>query len=99
MAVQFIFGGSGRGKTYFLQHKIMEEAVNNPKKDYIMIVPEQFTMQTQKDMIKISPGHGIMNVDVQSFVRLAYRVFSETGVGNLSVLDDLGKIMILKCRR
>ena len=37
MAVQFIFGGSGRGKTYFLQHKIMEEAVNNPKKDYIMM--------------------------------------------------------------
>ena len=25
MAVQFIFGGSGRGKTYFLQHKIMVE--------------------------------------------------------------------------
>ena len=35
MAVQFIFGGSGRGKTYFLQHKIMGEAVKNPKKDYI----------------------------------------------------------------
>lgn len=33
MAVQFIFGGSGRGKTYFLQHKIMEEAVKNPKKE------------------------------------------------------------------
>ena len=61
-----------------------------------MIVPEQFTMQTQKDMIKISPGHGIMNIDVQSFVRLAFRVFSETGAGNLPVLDDLGKIMILK---
>lgn len=96
MAVQFIFGGSGRGKTYFLQHKIMDEAVKNPKKDYIMIVPEQFTMQTQKDMIRISPGHGIMNVDVQSFVRLAFRVFSETGAGNLPVLDDLGKVMILK---
>ena len=96
MAVQFIFGGSGRGKTYFLQHKIMEEAVKNPKKDYIMIVPEQFTMQTQKDMIRISPGHGIMNVDVQSFVRLAFRVFSETGAGKVQVLDDLGKIMILK---
>lgn len=96
MAVQFIFGGSGRGKTYFLQHKIMEEAVKNLKKDYIMIVPEQFTMQTQKDMIRISPGHGIMNVDVQSFVRLAFRVFSETGAGNVQVLDDLGKIMILK---
>ena len=46
-------------------------------------------------MIKISPGHGIMNIDVQSFVRLAFRVFSETGAGNLPVLDDLGKIMIL----
>ena len=30
MAVQFIFGGSGRGKTYFCKDKIMEEAVNNP---------------------------------------------------------------------
>lgn len=47
-------------------------------------------------MIRISPGHGIMNVDVQSFVRLAFRVFSETGAGNVQVLDDLGKIMILK---
>ena len=94
MAVQFIFGGSGRGKTYFLQHKIMEEAVNNPKKDYIMIVPEQFTMQTQKDMIKISPRPAPPPIDVQSFVRLAFRVFSEKKCSDrirtsLNILEEI----------
>ena len=99
MSLQFIIGSSGIGKTHYACQRIIQESLENPGKLYYIIVPEQFTMQTQKDMIKISPGHGIMNVDVQSFVRLAYRVFSETGVGNLSVLDDLGKIMILKCRK
>lgn len=57
-----------------------------------MIVPEQFTMQTQKDMIRISPGHGIMNVDVQSFVRLAFRVFSETGAEMFRFLMTLARL-------
>ncbi len=45
-----------------------------------MLVPEQFTMQTQKDLVRMHPRHGIMNIDVLSFARLAYRVFEETGV-------------------
>ena len=95
MSLQLIYGPSGSGKSYTLYKKIIEQSIREPDREFIVIVPEQFTMQTQKDMIKISPGHGIMNIDVQSFVRLAFRVFSETGAGNLPVLDDLGKIMIL----
>lgn len=96
MSLQFILGGSGRGKTYYMQHLIMEEAKMFPTRQYIFLVPEQFTMQTQKELISMSEAKGIMNIDVQSFLRLAFRVFSETGAGNMPVLDDMGKTMILK---
>lgn len=96
MSLQFILGGSGRGKTYYLQHLVTEEAKLFPDRQYIFLVPEQFTMQTQKELICMSREKGILNIDVQSFLRLAFRVFSETGANNLPVLDDMGKTMILK---
>ncbi len=96
MAIQFILGGSGRGKSYYVNHMISKMAQEEPETQFIMLVPEQFTMQTQKDMVNISACHGIMNIDVQSFIRLAYRIFGETGAGNLPVLDDMGKTMILR---
>lgn len=96
MSVQFILGGSGCGKTYYMQHFISEEAKRFPDRQYIFLVPEQFTMQTQKELIGVSDKKGIMNIDVQSFVRLAFRVFSETGANHMPVLDDMGKTMILK---
>lgn len=96
MSLQFILGGSGCGKTYYAQHFISQEAAYFPQRQYIFLVPEQFTMQTQKELISISEAGGIMNIDVQSFVRLAFRVFEETGAGNLPVLDDMGKTMVLK---
>ncbi len=96
MALQFILGGSGRGKTYYLQHFISKEAKMFPNRQYIYLVPEQFTMQTQKAFIEISEEKGILNIDVQSFLRLAFRIFAETGAGNIPVLDDMGKTMVLK---
>lgn len=96
MSLQFILGGSGRGKTSYLQNMIIKEAFENQSKNYFMIVPEQFTMQTQKNFITLSDTKGIMNIEVQSFARLAFRILSETGAGNEPVIDDMGKTMILK---
>ena len=80
MALQFVFGGSGSGKSHSLYQKTVEEAAANPEKTYIVLVPEQFSMQTQKDLVEASPNHAIMNIDVLSFGRLAYRVMEETGM-------------------
>ena len=96
MPLKFIFGPSGSGKTYHLYHHIIEESMRNPSHNYIVLVPEQFTMQTQKDLVSMHPHKGIMNIDVLSFGRLAYRVFEETGGKNLPVLDDEGKNLILR---
>ena len=96
MPLQFVFGPSGSGKSYYLYHHIIEESMEHPDRDYIVLVPEQFTMQTQRDLVSMHPHHGIMNIDVLSFGRLAYRVFEETGGGSLPVLDDEGKNLILR---
>ena len=96
MPLQFVFGPSGSGKSYYLYHHIIEESMEHPDRNYIVLVPEQFTMQTQKDLVSMHPHHGIMNIDVLSFGRLAYRVFEETGGGSLPVLDDEGKNLILR---
>ncbi len=96
MPFTFVFGPSGSGKSHYLYRKTIHESLEHPEENYMVIVPEQFTMQTQKDLVLSHPRKGIMNIDVLSFARLAYRVFEETGEKNLPVLDDEGKNLVLK---
>ncbi len=95
MALQLILGGSGYGKSRFLYEDIIAKSLAQPEALHYVIVPEQYTMQTEKDIIKLHPGRGIMNIDVLSFRRLAYRVMEETGVNQLPLLDDTGKKLVL----
>lgn len=43
MAVHFILGGSGRGKSYYLNHIVAARAQEEKDKTFIMLVPEQAT--------------------------------------------------------
>ena len=96
MSLQLILGGSGAGKSTYLYSSIIEESINNPDTDYIIIVPEQYTMATQKRVVELHPRKGILNIDVISFERLAYRVFEEVGASDYPVLDDTGKNLIVR---
>lgn len=96
MPLKFIFGPSGSGKSHHLYQYVIEKSMIYPNQNYIVLVPEQFTMQTQKDLVTMHDRGGIMNIDVLSFARLAYRVFEETGAGSLPILDDEGKNLILR---
>lgn len=96
MSLQFITGNSGNGKTKYLFNRIVKEAKANPRDNYLVIVPEQFTMQTQRQLVDLSENKAIMNIDVLSFKRLAYRVFDELGITNLTVLEETGKNLVLR---
>ena len=78
MALRFILGSSGSGKSTYLYEEIVRRAGEQPETTFYVIVPEQFTMQTQRELVKKSGG-GILNIDVVSFQRLAYRIFDELG--------------------
>jgi len=94
--IQFIVGSSGAGKSSEAFGTIISEAIQNPDKTYLVIVPEQFTLQTQKELVMRHPNKGIMNIDVLSFLRLAFRVFEERGTKQGMVLEDMGKSLIVK---
>ena len=96
MALQMILGRSGAGKSHQLYEKVIEQSIKHPEKQYFVIVPEQFTMQTQRDLVAMHPNHGIYNIDVLSFMRLAYRVFEEQGGMKRTVLEDTGKSMLVR---
>lgn len=96
MSLQFIYGPSGSGKSHTLYKKIIEQSLLEPTREFLVIVPEQFTMQTQKKLVEMHPRKGILNIDVLSFQRLAWRVFEEVGTDRHTVLEDTGKNLLLR---
>ena len=96
MGLRFILGPSGAGKTKFIYDEIINKAEKNKDKNYIIVVPEQFTMAVQKDIVAMHPRHSVMNIDIVSFNRLAFRIFEELGINRLSILDDTGKTLVLR---
>lgn len=98
MSLRFIFGAGGAGKTEYLLQYFLKHAPENFRKNWFLIVPEQDTLAMQKKILAhpANPGGGILNIDVLSFNRLAYRVFEELGLQAMTIIDDTGKIMILR---
>lgn len=96
MSLQFITGGSGSGKSTMLYRMISKEAAEHPNQKYIVLVPDQFTLETQKTLVELSGRGGILNIDVLSFHRLAYRAFEEVPVFRKTILEDMGKMMLLR---
>lgn len=96
MSLQFVLGPSGAGKTRYIYEQMIRQSLEHPEKRFLLLVPEQATMEAQRDIITMHPGHYMTNIDVLSFNRLAYRVFEELSVETLTLLDDMGKSMVLR---
>ena len=96
MSLQMIIGGEGSHRSEYMYQNLIEEALKKPEQQFYLIVPEQYTMQTQMKMTEMHPGHGVMNIDIVSFPRLAYRVFEEIGGIKKTILEDTGKRMVIR---
>ena len=96
MALRFITGRSGQGKTEYLVQEVIRRSIECPEKQYYVIVPEQFSLEMQRKMVKKHPRHGFFNIDILSFHRLAYRIFAECRYQPGEILEDLGVSMMLR---
>ncbi|MCQ2499996.1 MAG: helicase-exonuclease AddAB subunit AddB [Lachnospiraceae bacterium] len=96
MSLQIIAGNSGSGKSQYIYEKIVKEAIRHPEQKFLILVPEQFNMQTQKRLTTLHPGGCLLNIDVLSFNRLAYRIFQEVGGKQQPILEDCGKSLVIQ---
>ncbi|WP_042162779.1 helicase-exonuclease AddAB subunit AddB, partial [Paenibacillus gorillae] len=96
MALRFVLGRSGSGKTTYCLEEIRGRLRKEPKgSPLIMLVPEQATFQTEYSLLKGSGLDGAVRAQALSFRRLAFRVMQETGGTALVPIGDTGKHMLL----
>lgn len=92
--MRLILGRSGSGKSFYCMNEIKkydEEAFNKP---LIYIVPEQFSFEAERELIKVLNKKGMINSQVLSFKRLAYKIFTEKGFKE-NQIGSSGKTMII----
>ena len=91
--LQFVLGRAGSGKTTMLREKIKIDAQQG--KQVWLIVPEQFTFETERNYYE-NLGAGVFkNVQVTSFTRLAHQVFKEFGGTAGDYADDSRKLVLM----
>ncbi len=96
MSLQLILGPSGSGKSQFIYNKIIKDGIEDIDTNFILLVPEQYSMAMQRKLVTMHPAKGSMNIDVIGFNRLCFRVFDELNIKPKKVLEDFGKSMLLR---
>lgn len=91
--IHFILGRSSSGKSSFIHHAIKKQ-VNQTKT--IVLVPEQYTLQAEKELIEGLGSQGIISVEVMSFNRMCSRLLEETGPLEEIPINSIGKAMVLR---
>jgi len=94
MSLRLVYGRAGSGKTRFCLESI-KDSINNSRSKIVLIVPEQFSLQAEKNLIRAAGKGGMMQAEVLSFRRMAYRVFNEVGGIARRHINNAGKSMIL----
>ncbi len=94
--IHYITGRSGSGKTAKLYALVREALESGFSGNVLVIVPEQFTFETERALLSSMPKRGCLHMDVCSFDRLVFRVLAETGGLARTFLSRPGKDMLIR---
>jgi len=96
MAITFVLGLPGSGKTTHCLREITNRISEAAGSALFYIVPEQFSLQAERLLVAQSPAQAVMHAQAISFGRLAYHVFAREGGAPTKQLNDTGKHMLLR---
>ena len=97
MSIRIIYGKSGSGKSEFCYQEIAKLIKNDTeKKNKIYIItPEQFSFTAEKKLMDCIESKSVINAEVVTLSRMAYRVLNEIGGKNKTQLSKCGKSMLI----
>ena len=93
MGLKIVYGKSGTGKSEYIFNEI-KDIIKKDEKIYI-ITPEQFSFTAEKKLLESVKTGSVINAEVLSFERMAYRVMNEAGLANTTHLSESGKNMLI----
>lgn len=93
--IRIVYGKAKSGKTSRIYDEILR-CQKRGETSIFLIVPEQFTLEAEKQLIDYGSLEGLLGIDVVSFKRLAYRVFSEVGSPEGVQISEIGQLMLMR---
>lgn len=94
MHFNLVYGRSGTGKSNFIYNDIKKKLEEDKEKKIFVIVPEQSNMSAERKLLEITGQNCIMNTEVLTLSRMAYRVLLETE-NTLKPITKIGKSMLI----
>ena len=91
MSLHFLLGDTGSGKSTRIAEEIIAKAEAHPDKSYLLLVPEQFCLSSQRRLTEMHPRHALLNIEALSFDRLAARTFREMSALSRAVMTETEK--------
>ena len=94
MSLKIVYGTSGTGKSNYLFEEIAQKLRQNDRKIYI-ITPEQFSFTLEQKLLEVSEHAAVLQAEVLTFKRMAYRILNEVGGTTKTMLTESGRSMLL----
>ncbi|MCI8548571.1 MAG: AAA family ATPase, partial [Bacilli bacterium] len=93
MGVRIIYGKPGSGKSSYCFSEIAN-LIEKEKKIFV-ITPEQFSFTAERKLMDAISSKSVINAEVITLSRMAYRVLNEIGGINNTHLSKCGKAMLV----
>lgn len=93
MGLRIIYGKPGSGKSEYCFQEIANQIEKETK--IYMITPEQFSFTAETKLMETVTSHAVLNAEVVTLSRMAYRVLGEVGGSSKTHLSKQGKAMLI----
>ena len=95
MSIRFVYGRAGIGKSTWCINSIAESINKDEHHKLILIVPEQYTFNTENKILKSIGEPALLRTHVLSFKKMAHEVFEECGGRVKQIIKESGRNMLI----
>lgn len=92
--LHLIFARAGFGKTCYL-HRVIRNMQKNGETDMLLLVPEQISFESEKEILEILGPQNMQSISVFSFTRLADAFFDRFGGRKKRSIDFTGRSVVM----